>query len=204
MTSVAVNTFATIEEAQVVRSLLDANDIPAILDCAYHAQNDWFIVHALGGIRILVPEVCLAEARDVIAKTTEEALSLHGVTLSQGRSDDRKKRRLRRVSLPLVFFGLPQAILLAVAFSLIATGIVRPAKTEPRLNSTNEIRYYNHEAVPGPPLPPPAPPPSSAYHTDRSYVLPGLEQLLMFGLLCLAFGNFEIARRKRHDPPRRL
>ena len=204
MTSVAVDTFATIEEAQVVRSLLVANDIPAILDCAYHAQNDWFIVHALGGIRVFIPGARLAEARDVIAGATEDALALSEVTLGQGISDDRNKRRLRRISLPLVFFGLPQAILLAVAFSLIATGIVRPVKPEPRLSGASEIRYYNHEAVPGPPLPPPAPPPSTAYHTDRSYVLPGLEQLLMFGLLCLAFGNFEIARRNRHDPPRHL
>ena len=69
---------SSIEEAVVIKSLLDANDVDAWIDNYYHCTMDWPIVHALGGVSVTVPQHQFIDAVDVIA--TAESLSESVVT----------------------------------------------------------------------------------------------------------------------------
>ena len=48
--------FYDLPQAQVARSILCANGIPAFLPDGYLAANNWGFIVALGGIRLVVPE----------------------------------------------------------------------------------------------------------------------------------------------------
>lgn len=53
-------------DAYLVQGCLAASGIPAVVADANHVQADLLIAPALGGVRILVPECHLAEARQVL------------------------------------------------------------------------------------------------------------------------------------------
>ncbi len=48
---------ATIEEAFVVDSLLQDGGFLSSTPVRYHAQNDWFSVHAFNGVPVFIPEI---------------------------------------------------------------------------------------------------------------------------------------------------
>jgi hypothetical protein len=201
MSSYAVKVFSTMEEARVVQSLLVAHGIPAELDCAYHAQNDWLIIHALGGIRLLVPRTLANEASYIIREANETAQLTLESDVSSRWNEKRNKRRIRRLSLPLNFFGVPQSIVILTVLVLLHYNVIEPPTFD---KPSFDVIVYEEGDVH---LPPPAPNPRTwdqGYHIGRSYIFPGLDQLIMFGLLGLAFSNFERARRNKYDPPRRV
>jgi hypothetical protein len=54
-------------EARLVQGCLVASGLPAVLADDQLVQTDFLLAPALGGVRILVPEDRLAEAREVLA-----------------------------------------------------------------------------------------------------------------------------------------
>jgi hypothetical protein len=54
-------------DAHIAQGRLAAAGIPAVVADAYHAQAYEVISPAMGGVRVLVPEVHLAEASEVLA-----------------------------------------------------------------------------------------------------------------------------------------
>ena len=54
-------------DAYVVQGCLAASGIPAVVADANHVQADLLIAPALGGVRVLVPESFLPQARDILA-----------------------------------------------------------------------------------------------------------------------------------------
>ncbi len=63
----AVASFMMPSEAHVTRGFLEAGGIPAVVADANHAQADMLIAPAMGGVRVLVPQAHLEEARALLA-----------------------------------------------------------------------------------------------------------------------------------------
>lgn len=61
--------FSTLEEALVVRGLLDANGIEAWVGNRHHISSDRLSTPALGGVTLLVPTALLPEAHEAIEST---------------------------------------------------------------------------------------------------------------------------------------
>jgi hypothetical protein len=60
-------TLSNLNDAFILRSLLEANDIPTFLPDENTCQTDWDI-NALGGVRIQIPEEFEARAKIVLAE----------------------------------------------------------------------------------------------------------------------------------------
>lgn len=58
-----VASYNFLHEADVARSLLEANAIPTWVVDAFHVQQRWYIAGALGGVRIAVPRDQAEQAR---------------------------------------------------------------------------------------------------------------------------------------------
>jgi hypothetical protein len=54
-------------DAWLLRGVLVAGGVPAVVADANHVQADLLIAPALGGVRILAPESYLAQAAEIIA-----------------------------------------------------------------------------------------------------------------------------------------
>ena len=54
-------------DAFLLQGCLVAGGVPAVVADAHHVQADLLIAPALGGVRILAPAACLAQARDILA-----------------------------------------------------------------------------------------------------------------------------------------
>jgi hypothetical protein len=54
-------------DAFLLRGVLQAGGVPAVVADAHHVQADLLIAPALGGVRILAPEAYLAQAREILA-----------------------------------------------------------------------------------------------------------------------------------------
>ena len=54
-------------DAWLLRGVLVAGGVPAVVADANHVQADLLIAPALGGVRILAPEAYLAQAAEIIA-----------------------------------------------------------------------------------------------------------------------------------------
>lgn len=107
MGATTIRRFSSIEEALVVQSLLIANGIDTNLDCGQHAQNDWFLLHALGGVGIMVRSDVATEADKLIRGSLlsgAETLEREFGPVERRRL---KRRVLRRWSLPFVFLEDP-------------------------------------------------------------------------------------------------
>ena len=62
----AVAKYLVPTDAYVVQGCLAASGIPAVVADANHVQADLLIAPALGGVRVLVPESFLQQARDIL------------------------------------------------------------------------------------------------------------------------------------------
>ena len=68
MSAVTVRRCATLNEAHIVCGLLRSHGFEAAVEEANHAANDWFVVQALGGVRVSVPHAQLDSATQLIAE----------------------------------------------------------------------------------------------------------------------------------------
>jgi hypothetical protein len=75
---VTVNTYHSLPEAEVGRSILEQNGIPAYLPDRNVVFAAWYLTHAVGGIRLQVPERELAPARLLLVEQ-DGALERGGV-----------------------------------------------------------------------------------------------------------------------------
>lgn len=63
-----IASYTTAIEAYIIKTRLEAEDIPAYIIFEHHIWADWTLSVALGGVRVLVPSVYYKEAELVIEK----------------------------------------------------------------------------------------------------------------------------------------
>ena len=61
-----LTTLSDLNEAFILRSMLEASGIPAFLPDENTCQVDWMYINAIGGIRVQIPEGCEEEAKVVL------------------------------------------------------------------------------------------------------------------------------------------
>ncbi len=71
MTTVA--NLGTLDEAMILRSMLEADGIPVLLPDEYSLQNEGFGSFALGGVRVQVPEDFADRAAEIVAEFERNA-----------------------------------------------------------------------------------------------------------------------------------
>lgn len=210
---------ASIEEAVILCGLLNANGVEAALDNYFHAQNDWFLVHALSGVGVVFPRERMTEVQVIIdyaQQTAERHLQSHFGKLDH---TPLKRRRLKAWSMPFVFFGIPHLILLIllnVALQIFGNDIgdeTQPKDTWQSYINENwttvkreeDCGYYGCrvEEIPIRPPPPPMPPlPPTHYAVGRSHTIPDLFGLFAYIVLANAFANFERKEGRPNDTSR--
>lgn len=68
---VSVATFDNPNVAHVFRLKLQANEIKAALDNEHHVTTDWFVLNAVGGVKLLVLAKDRSRALNIINERTE-------------------------------------------------------------------------------------------------------------------------------------
>ncbi|ENU31064.1 MULTISPECIES: DUF2007 domain-containing protein [unclassified Acinetobacter] len=68
MVWIVVQTFSFPYEAQIAKTQLEAAEIPAQIENEHMINMNWLYSNALGGVRLLVPEVYADEAKVILAK----------------------------------------------------------------------------------------------------------------------------------------
>ena len=116
--AVVLERYSSIEEALVVQNFLNAHGIESQIDCAYHAQNDWLIVPALGGIRLLIKPQDKPGALNEIERGKSEAKRNLEHRWGKLEPMPRPRRLLRKWSFPLLY---PAPILLYLALAGLLT-----------------------------------------------------------------------------------
>ncbi|MEO1643136.1 MAG: hypothetical protein AAFR74_07345, partial [Pseudomonadota bacterium] len=133
--AVVLERYSTIEEALVVQSVLSAQGINAQLDCSYHAQNDWLIAQALGGIGVCLKPSDHAHARDMINRAKEEAYLNLTHRWGEIGTPPRTKRPVKKWSFPILYLAEPISIVLYVALA----GVLSMLESK-RLDDLKNIR----------------------------------------------------------------
>jgi len=209
---IAVISYSTKEEALVVQALLRANEVPASLDNYHHASNDWYIIQALGGIRVLVPAHTIEQCEELLGEHRQNAHTVLENVFGDMLPEKLPTRYKRAWSMACVFYGAPQLVIMIIALAMLYVvpdlmwGERAQEKNLPMTaTSTDNIELIWYE--PGE-MPPPSPPPSLAQHyaTLRAATLPAIDGFLVYVLLLSAFANFERPKQygEVHDPSRRL
>jgi len=70
--------FDNVIEAQVLKDLLVAEDIPSSLGDAHTVQTNGLWTNAMGGVRLLVPAPDMTRARELMAQVQSGALAIDG------------------------------------------------------------------------------------------------------------------------------
>ncbi|EKU39476.1 MULTISPECIES: DUF2007 domain-containing protein [Acinetobacter] len=65
---ILVETFSFPYEAQIAKTQLEAFGIPARIENEHTINMDWFYSNALGGVRLLVPQNYVDEAKSLLEK----------------------------------------------------------------------------------------------------------------------------------------
>lgn len=73
---VVVAAYSTPHEANLVKSKLEANDIPAFIADEYTIGMNWLYSNALGGVKVQVPESMVEQALEILQG--EETLKNQG------------------------------------------------------------------------------------------------------------------------------
>nr|EKW6896828.1 DUF2007 domain-containing protein [Acinetobacter baumannii] len=71
---IVVKTFSFPYEAQIAKTQLEAFGIPAYIENEHTINMDWFYSNALGGVRLLVPENYVDEAKLFLEKDFSDEL----------------------------------------------------------------------------------------------------------------------------------
>ena len=66
-------TLSDINDAFILRSMLEASGIPAFLPDENTCQVDWMYINAIGGIRVQIPEGCEEDAKVVLEQFKAES-----------------------------------------------------------------------------------------------------------------------------------
>ena len=64
---ITIATLNSLNEAHLLRSMLESSEIPAFIPDENTAQADWTLINAMGGIRVQVPESFREEAKKIVA-----------------------------------------------------------------------------------------------------------------------------------------
>jgi len=64
---ITIATLNNLNEAYLLRSMLEAGEIPAFMPDENTIQTDWALTYAVGGIRIQVPEYFQEKAEAIVA-----------------------------------------------------------------------------------------------------------------------------------------
>ncbi|MCW7552334.1 DUF2007 domain-containing protein [Endozoicomonas gorgoniicola] len=64
---VTISRYSFPYEAWLARGLLDSQDIPAFVFDEHLITMNWLYSNAIGGVRLLVPEVCADSAKELLA-----------------------------------------------------------------------------------------------------------------------------------------
>ena len=97
MSAVTVRRCATLNEAHIVCGLLRSHGFEAAVEEANHAANDWFVVQALGGVRVSVPHAQLDSATQLIA----EVMAASQQVSDSANPESLRKPRSRYLGVPL-------------------------------------------------------------------------------------------------------
>ena len=68
-----IATFSKPEEAHLLRTRLEAAEIPAFVQDEHFVQMDWFYSNAIGGVRVQVEDDDLADAREFLAADSPQS-----------------------------------------------------------------------------------------------------------------------------------
>lgn len=66
----------SLDEAFMARAMLDSAGIDAFIPDEYTLQNSWVWTNALQGVRLMVPEDCVEDAREIL-KISKESESVY-------------------------------------------------------------------------------------------------------------------------------
>ncbi len=71
---IVIKTFSFPYEAQIAKTQLEAFGIPVYIENEHTINMDWFYSNALGGVRLLVPENYVDEAKSFLEKDFSDEL----------------------------------------------------------------------------------------------------------------------------------
>lgn len=71
---VVAETYSFPYEAQIAKTQLEASEIPARIENEHTINMDWLYSNALGGVRLLVPESYVEEAKTILAQDFSQEL----------------------------------------------------------------------------------------------------------------------------------
>ena len=109
---------ATIEDAFIVDSLLQDGGFLSSTPVRYHAQNEWWSVHAFNGIPVFIPEVELVEAAEYLIEMRASAKERLEEKFGEIDPTPWKRRPIRRWSLLAKEAGLFHLLWLPIAWVL--------------------------------------------------------------------------------------
>ena len=108
----------TIEDAFIVDSLLQDGGFLSSTPVRYHAQNEWWSVHAFNGIPVFIPEVELVEAAEYLIEMRASAKERLEEKFGEIDPTPWKRRPIRRWSLLAKEAGLFHLLWLPIAWVL--------------------------------------------------------------------------------------
>ena len=100
---------SSIEEALAIRGVLEANGIQVNLPNAEHAQVDWMMVPALGGLAIQVPDDQYETAKQLLIDVRSETIQAGEIEEDDADylEDQATSRRNRARTMLYLFLGPP-------------------------------------------------------------------------------------------------
>lgn len=131
--SVTLRRCASLEEAVVIASFLQANDIPAEVADRNMMQNEWMMNMALGG-RVVVPDAFEARAEELLsqAETSMEEVPEDELVTAAEEVSEPLGRKDRWKVWSIVLFGM-NLIVLPAMLAFIAIEKLRRGKSTPVL-----------------------------------------------------------------------
>ena len=115
----AVATFPDLASAELARSILEAQDIPALIPDSNIAGMDWRLGTAIGGVRLQVDEQHFEAASKVLSMTANGAAERSDVTIAEdekcprcssthiGPDDQRRLKMMSLMFFPIAFVTVP-------------------------------------------------------------------------------------------------
>ncbi|MDZ4744308.1 MAG: DUF2007 domain-containing protein [Verrucomicrobiota bacterium] len=100
---VLLTQFNSLDDAFMARAMLDSAGIEAFIPDEYTLQNSWVWITAYQGVRLMVPEDCLDESREILKISKEnDSPYLRGFTCPTCDSDHVINATLKRKALAAI------------------------------------------------------------------------------------------------------
>lgn len=142
MTKLAVfRRCATLEEALVVDSLLQSGGFQSSTPVRYHGANDWFLVPALNGVPVFVPEPELMSAGEYLVTARKHATTSLEAEFGLIDTTPFENRWGRGLTMIFLYLGAGTLLWWPIAFllSLLPPEWLRPAEPSEFFGET----YYS-------------------------------------------------------------